>query len=422
MRAFKLQDPGEGIHEAEILEVRVEEGHEISEGDIVLVIETDKAVVEVPAPCSGTVDRVDVSEGDIVEVGTELMRFDDGESPSRAPAEGDTEHDSGGRGSAEPDGGQRQDERPQQRESAEAAEAGESGRSGDSKSSRTVLASPAARRLAREAGVELSAVRGSGPDGRVLVEDIRNAGDAVSDGEATEAAAGDEERLPLRSVRRTVARRMQQAWREIPHVTHTVHADITALSEFREARKGDFPHLTLTVLVLKALSAALRRHPRFNASLDEEEIVIRHRHHFGVAVDTDRGLLVPVIRDVDRQSMRSLAAALETAVDRARGGTLQAEELLGGTFTLTNVGASGASHFTPIINPPQAAILGMAQARVQPVVLEEDNGADPRWQARRLLPLILAFDHRLNDGMDAARFMAALAEALSSPESLLAAL
>ncbi|MGE0622850.1 MAG: dihydrolipoamide acetyltransferase family protein [Pseudomonadales bacterium] len=434
MRSFKLQDPGEGIHEAEILEVRVETGDEVSEGDIVLVIETDKAVVEVPAPCNGSIAKIAVAEGDVVEVGKELMRFDDDGEPSSRSMDADDDAPSGkssadrGNDGARDDGQGEEEPQPATEQRRQKKATGNT-HSGDDEASHTELASPAARRLAREAGVELSAIDGSGPDGRVLVEDIRSAGEEdrevapVSEAPAEEAdSAEDDEHVPLRSVRRTVARRMEQAWREIPHVTHTVHADITALSAFRESRKGDFPHLGLTVLVLKALSAALRDHPRFNARLDDEEIVIRRRHHFGVAVDTDRGLLVPVIRDVDRLSMRSLASALERVVDRARGGTLQVEEMRGGTFTVTNVGDSGARHFTPIINPPQAAILGVAQARLEQVALDDGNDADPSWQARRLLPLILAFDHRLNDGMDAARFMASLTRALSGPEDLLAAL
>jgi pyruvate dehydrogenase E2 component (dihydrolipoamide acetyltransferase) len=269
--------------------------------------------------------------------------------------------------------------------------------------------------------VDLASLDGSGPGGRVLMEDVEK---AARNAEASEpSAAADETREELRGVRRATARRMRRAWREIPHVTHTVEADITDLVAFRDRTRGEYPHLTLTVVLLRALSAALRRHPRFNATLDEDEIVLKHRHHFGVAVDTDRGLLVPVIRDVDRMSMQQLAHELEEATNRARGGTLRPEEMRGGTFTLTNIGATGAVHFTPIINPPQAAILGAAEAQRRPVYCSEDSDeGTPELRSRVMLPLILAFDHRLNDGMDAARFMNTLAEMLAGPETLLAAL
>jgi pyruvate dehydrogenase E2 component (dihydrolipoamide acetyltransferase) len=441
MKPFKLQDPGEGIHEAEILEVRVSPGDEVSEGDIVLVVETDKASVDVPSPFDGTVASVEVEPGDVVEVGDTLICFD-GEAAGESKARKDEGENEGKK--------ERKKERNKEREKEGKKEHKKEGKKGDrgEKKGRKdeqnqedngggektgsaegpVLASPAARRLARERNVELESIDGSGPDGRVLMVDVQSAAqDGARQGTEEAAALADETREKLRGVRRATARRMERSWREIPHVTHTVLADITRLRAFRESSRGEYPYLTLNVMLLKALSAALDRHPRFNASLDGDEIVTYHRHHFGVAVNTEEGLLVPVIRDVDRQSMRELAHALEEAVNRARGGTLQPDEMRGGTFTVTNVGGeSGAAHFTPIINPPQAAILGVAQAERRPVVVDADDGdgneAEPRIEVRTLLPLILAFDHRLNDGMDAARFMQTLSAALAGPGSLLAAL
>lgn len=427
MHTFRLKDPGEGIHEAEILEVRVSEGDDVEEGEIVLVIETDKAAVEVPAPYTGSVSHIAVAEGDVVEVGSELMRFNGAARSDQQDSSDQEQHQENDQKKHQKKERRDKPAKPAKHDNDEGSQSAESDGEDRAKltadddpasdsegAARPPLASPAARRLARERGVELEAIPGSGPDGRVLVDDIRTE-------DAEPASEVDEERVPLRSVRRATARRMKRAWEEIPHVTHTVHADITDLERFRESRKGDFPYLTLTVLLLKALSAALRRHPRFNASLDDDDIVIKHGHHFGVAVDTDRGLLVPVLRNVDRQDMRSLSSMLEEMVNKARGGVLSVDEMRGGTFTITNIGAAGASHFTPIINPPQAAILGVATAELRQVA-NEATDADVQWQARRLLPLILTFDHRLNDGMDAARFMAVLSDSLKSPESLLAAM
>lgn len=438
MKPFKLQDPGEGIHEAEILEVRVSPGDEVSEGDIVLVVETDKASVDVPSPFDGTVASVEVEPGDVVEVGDTLIRFN-GESADDSKGRGDEDEKQESRRDNRQDNrqdskqGSEEDRKEDRKKDRNGNEGGKGethqedngGREKSHGAGGPTLASPAARRLARERNVELESIHGSGPDGRVLMVDVQSAAQDGAHEETEETAAeADETREKLRGVRRATARRMERSWREIPHVTHTVHADITRLRAFRESSRAEYPYLTLNVMLLKALSAALERHPRFNASLDGDEIVTYHRHHFGVAVDTEEGLLVPVIRDVDRRPMRELAHALEERVNRARGGTLQPEEMRGGTFTVTNVGgASGAAHFTPIINPPQAAILGVAQAERRPVVVDADDGDDgERIEIRTLLPLILAFDHRLNDGMDAARFMQTLSAALAGPGSLLAAL
>jgi pyruvate dehydrogenase E2 component (dihydrolipoamide acetyltransferase) len=336
---------------------------------------------------------------------------------------------------------------------------------------RPVPAAPSTRRLARQLEVDLSAVPASGPGGRVTAEDVRayaEEGKAAPEGrEVKEAPSGPEEReeapepperpsirpstisapalpdftqwgsierVPLRSVRRTIAQRMARAWSQIPHVTHQDVADVTEIERFRQQYEQEIEEqggqLTLTVLAIKAVVAALKEHPRFNASLDAgtQEIVLKHYYHLGIAVDTDRGLIVPVIRDVDRKSLTELSIELVELAERTRSGEATLEDLQGGTFTITNVGPIGGTAFNPLINFPQVAILGMARARWKPVVVDGgevsdgSSGDGPRVEPRYLLPLMLSFDHRVVDGADAARFVRAIVTVLEDPDKLLLAL
>lgn len=426
---FELPDLGEGIHEAEIRELLIAEGEEVQEGQALLLVETDKASVEVPSPMSGRVQEIAVQQGDIVNVGDSLMTFGNGEAPAEtgeetaaAPAEGG---ETAQRGGQEPSDGQ-PDERP-------------------------VPASPATRRLARQLEVDLRQVEGSGPDGRVTSSDVRAyAEEAPQDGrrepqepaaaeqedarEAPEAEKavsavelpdfsrwGEVERQPLRSVRRTTAQRMARSWSQIPHVSHEEVADITELDRLRRQYKQelDLQSLSLTLFVMKAALSALREYPRFNASidLDAQEIILKQYYHMGVAVDTQRGLIVPVVRDVDRKSIRELAVELRDLVQRTRAEEIALEEMQGGTFTLTNVGVIGGTRFAPIINFPQAAILGMARAAWQPVVLEREG--ERIIETRFLLPLVMSFDHRIVDGAEAARFLGHVVQVLQDPIRLL---
>ncbi len=234
---------------------------------------------------------------------------------------------------------------------------------------------------------------------------------------------GDVERVPLRSVRRTIARNMRISWSRIPHVTHQDVADITELEAFRRKYKAEIEKeggaLTITVFAIKAAVAALKAFPKFNASLDmdKEEIVLKRYYHIGVAVDTDRGLLVPVIRNADRKSIADLALEFPVLADKTRKGEADRDEMTGGSFTITNVGSLGGTGFTPIINYPQSAILGLAKARLQPVVTGDVENY--RVKPRLMLPLSLGFDHRIADGADAARFMGKIVSALENPEKLM---
>ena len=424
-KEFKLPDLGEGIHEAEVFAVKVQAGQEVKEDEILLEVETDKAAAEIPSPFSGVVTQVNVKSGDIVHVGDVLFVFDGGveEAPqpkgvTPAPAARPTT----------PGGAPTQAVHDP---------------------TRPVPAAPSTRRLARELGVALHAVPASGPGGRVTAEDVR----AFAARQAQPAApppapsgpspligvspqkveapplpvyskVGLIERLPLRSVRRATAKQMALAWSQIPHVSTQDVADITALQALLERHKEEVRErggaLTLTVFVLKALVNALKDFPKFNASLDleTEEIVLKKYYNVGVATDSDRGLLVPVLRDVDEKSLFDLAIELKALVARTREGKGSLEDMQGGTITVTNIGALGSTGFMPIVNDPEVASLGLAQARIQPVAQAKKSGKI-KFVPRLMLPIILAFDHRVNDGAEAQRFVNRIIAQLEDPERLL---
>ena len=429
-REFKLPDLGEGIHEGEVLSVSVAVGDDVREGDILLEVETDKAAVEIPSPYTGTVTAILVNAGDIVNVGDVMVTFSDNGTDTVAPAapvEADTPAT------------------PETTPEAAAAPRVQS----------PVPASPATRRLARELGVDLRAVTPTGPGGLVTADDVK----AVADGDTAPEAPGlpktappapaelspatpirpldrqapalpdfdrwgPTERIPVRSIRRAVARRMAIAWEQIPHVSNQNDVDLTRLDAFRRRKKTVIEDqggkLTLTVFALKAAAAALRQFPNFNASLDSAagHIVRKHYFHIGVAVDTPDGLVVPVLRDVDRKSLTELAIELNDLVVRARDRKLVPDDMQGGTFTITNMGPIGGGHFTPIINYPEVAIMGMGTARMKPVVRQRGNGRH-EIVPRLIMPLVLSVDHRVLDGADAARFMNVVIHALEDPEDML---
>jgi len=453
IQVFKLPDLGEGIHEGEVIAVLVAVGDRVHEDQPILEIETDKARVEIPSPVNGMVKEISVKPGDIIQVGSALMAFD-AEAGSGAMTGADTGPVETGRTAAEP-------AEPSIAPTAKAEPAREVeparvvGPEGIQKREAKpdappvpgpVPASPATRRLARELQVDLQQVSGSGPHGLVTAEDVRaftaarerpaevpapSPAESVS---ATPAAVtlpplpdferwGPVARVPLRSVRRAAARRLALAWSQIPHVCHQDHADITRLEEFRRRHKAEIEalggKLTLTVVLLKAVIPALKKHPRFNASLNNavDEIILKHYYHLGVATDTERGLLVPVVRDVDRKSISELSVELEQLSRRTRDGEVTPEDMQGGTFTLTNIGSLGGTGFAPLINYPQVAILGAGRAQLQPVVIGDENAY--QIVPRRMLPLVLAFDHRVLDGADAARFLGMVIEVLEDPEEFL---
>jgi len=423
-RSFKLPDLGEGVHEGEVLAVHVSVGQEVKEGDIILEVETDKAAVEIPSPFSGRVSEVLVKPGDTVKVGDVMMIFSNGEQvavpdvkkPKKYPAE-----------------------------AAETEKTTVLEKAGEKKG--PVPASPATRRLARELGVDLHQVEPTGAGGRMTANDVRTFADtgkkkakgaAPTEVVAAEAPQitiptaalpdfskwGPVERVPFRSIRRATARQMMIAWSQIPHVTSQDQVDITKLEAFRRKHKAEIDaaggRLTMTVFALKAVATALKMHPQFNATLDVEaqEIVIKNYYHIGVAVNTDSGLIVPVVRDVDRKSIKELAIELHDMVQQTRARKIPREQLQGGTFTITNAGAMGGGYFAPIINFPEVAILGMGQGRLQPVVAEKGNG-EHEIVPRLIMPVVLCIDHRVLDGADAIQFLKVVVDTLQDPDQLL---
>lgn len=450
---FKLPDLGEGIHEAQVISVLVKEGDVVAEDAPLMEVETDKAAVEIPSPVAGKVSRIHVQAGQTVNVGMPLVTFEEVGEPAKAePRETPEKEAAPAR------------ERPEQKEAAPAAARGGDGPARQvaaaagrrfaatvetRDASRPVPAAPAVRRLAREMNVDLRRVPGSGPGGRVLKQDVEAfAAGRLPPAESAARAAPPEapapgpapvtelppvertlpdfgkwgpiRRQPITQIRKTIARQMTRAWTLIPHVTHCDNADLTELEEQRrqlsaELEKKGGPKLTFTAVLLKALAGALRTHPVLNASFDADanEIIFKQYVHIGVAVDTERGLVVPVIRDVDGKTLVQVSAALADVAQRARAAQFTIDELRGGTFTVTNVGALGGTFLTPMINWPEVAILGTGRADWQPVVR---NDAIVK---RFLMPLSLSFDHRVVDGADAARFLKDVIGYLENPLRLL---
>lgn len=447
MYEFKLPDLGEGIHEAEILKWYVEPGDTIVEDEPLVDLETDKAAVTIPSPRGGTIASIAGKVGDIINVGNVVAVIDDGTGAAAAPPAAAKAEAPAPRESAVP--APSAVPAAPQAPAAPPAAAVPKG---------PVPAAPATRRLARELGVEINLVPPTGPAGRVTPEDVRRfagGGAAAAADLHVEVKArevGEDERalkefaahaastiplldlepLPdfskwgpveteqLRSIRRKVARKMVTSMILVPHVAHMDDADVTLLEEFRKRekdRRQGTPggHLTLLAFIVKAVTAGLRAAKAFNASLDpfKEEITYKKYYNIGVAVDSGKGLVVPVIKDTDRKSIIQISKEIEDLALRAREGKLELDELRGGTFTITNVGPLGGTALIPTINYPEVAILGMGRAQQKPVV------RDGEIVIRTILPLTLAFDHRIADGADAARFVTEMVRQLADPNLLL---
>ena len=421
--AFALPELGESIESGDVVQVLVAVGDEIAVEQSVLELETDKAVVEVPSPVSGSVTAIHVAPGDKAAVGQLIVTLEtDGDgatATNNAPSASESATE------AEP-------ELPAPPAPAEVPVANVvNPPAAPTKTARSgAPAAPSVRRLAREIGVDIHEVPGSGPGGRVSADDVkryarrRQSQETVTTATAAAPIAlplpdfgrwGDVERRPMSNVRRLTADQMSRTWATVPQVTQYDQADITELEQLRQkfAAKAVAAggKLTITAIALKAVAAALKIFPQFNASVDmaTHEIIYKQYYHVGVAVDTDRGLLVPVIRDVDSKNIIALAVELTELAERARSRKTSLEEMQGGTFTITNLGGIGGTGFSPILNAPEVAILGMARSRVEPVHV------DGQFVPRLMLPLSLSYDHRLIDGADGARFLRWVVEALSQP-------
>ena len=414
----KLPELGDNVTQATVVGVLVKEGDRVEPGQPLLELETDKAVVEVPAEAGGVVKRVLVKVGDEVRPGQPFLELAEAEGGAEAPPLKAEERPEAPAPKAE------EAPRPAPKEAPPAPQEAPSER-------RLIPAAPSIRRLARELGVDLPRLRGTGLAGRITEEDVRR---AAGLGEAAPAALpaapaprlpdftkwGPVRREPMSGVRKATVRSMSQAWAQVPMVTHFDEADVTELEALRKqyAKKAEEKgfRLTLTAFLLKALALTLKAFPKFNASLDVEaqEIVYKDYIHIGVAVDTPHGLLVPVIRDVDRKGVLRLAEELQEISQRARERKLSPEEMQGATFSLSNLGGIGGTGFTPIVNWPEVAILGVSRSQMKPLW---DPGKEA-FVPRLVMPFSLTYDHRLIDGADAARFCRHLAGILEDPLGL----
>jgi len=416
---FKLPALAENVDKVTVTKLLVAVGDAVRKDQPVMEIETDKASTEVPSAVTGTVTEIRAREGQPLRVGDIVLVVSD----NGVPTEPAVKAASPKAEVPKPSAVQTPAPRTAMNQPLPAVPS----------AGAPIPASPSVRRLAREIGVDVSTVPGSGPGGRVTIEDVKafsrrvradaprpaapQASTATVAPEAT--AFGEVERVPMNSVRRRTSENMTHAWTTIPHVTQFDKADITEVERFRqqyakrvEAAGGK---LTVTAVLVKLLATALKKFPQFNASIDvlAQEITYKKYYNIGVAVDTDRGLLVPVVRNVDSKSVTEIAVELQEMAARAREKKNRLEEMQGATFTISNLGGIAGTAFTPIINPPESAILGVSRGRTEPVYV------DGAFQPRTMLPLSLSYDHRIIDGADAARFVRWIVDALEQPLTVL---
>jgi pyruvate dehydrogenase E2 component (dihydrolipoamide acetyltransferase) len=442
---FKLPELGENISQGDLVRLMISPGAKVSEGQPVMELETDKAVVEVPSSVTGVVKEIQVKEGETIKVGQVIFTLEGGAPPAQQPVRPHTapvEHVSGQHGArlafqaairAE---GKTEEQAlpPDQPQAAVPAFSmpAQLGKVAGTEHRQPVPAAPHVRRLAREVGVDIYEVKGTGPGGRISEDDVKAHAKTLLSAAATATATpraghfaqpqlpdfakwGKIERVSMRGVRRKTAEHLAEAWNTIPHVTQHDRADITELEQLRArfAPKAEEAggKMTVTAIALKVCAAALKVFPQFNASIDieKEEIVYKQYINIGVAADTDRGLLVPVIRDVEKKNIVELAVELSQISKKARDKKIAPSDMEGGTFTITNLGGIGGIGFTPIVNFPEVAILGISRSRMEP---EWING---KFEPRLILPLSLSYDHRLIDGADAARFLRWISEAFEQP-------
>ncbi len=413
---IKLPRLGEGADSGVVVSLLVKEGDQVKEGQTIIELENEKAVAPIPSTGSGTVTKVRVKEGDKISVGQVILSIDTGGAEAK-PAR---------RKEAVAEPAKPVKSGPVEEEDDLAGEA-------PAKTEAEIAAAPSLRRLARELGIDLTRVRGSERGGRIVMADLRAhlqrlqilasqprgaaapARAKVAPAEAVDFSNwGPITKKPLSQLRKVIGQRMSESWTTVPRVTQLDEADITALMELRKQNQAAYQargaRLTLMPFALKAVVATLKKHPIFNSSLDEAagEIVLKEYYHIGVAVDTDAGLLVPVIRDVDKKSVFQLAKEVEELAAKARDRKLSLEEMKGGTFTISNQGGIGGAHFTPMVNVPEVAILGLGRGALKAVV------KDKQIQQRLMLPLAISYDHRVIDGGVAARFAVDLVQALEN--------
>lgn len=424
-RIFTLPELGENVESGSVTKILVSEGDEVTEDQNILELETEKAVVEIPIDISGTVQKILINEGDEIKIGQQILEVLLAEA---VPVEDDLvpEKESKEIPETPPEPVEQQPEVMIQPEPPKVAISAEK--------KEVVPAAPSVRRFAREIGIDISHVPGTGPAGRISIDDIKNYSRTLANRKSAAAVPlsgfegetlpdfskwGELDTQPMSKVREKTARHLSYAWATIPHVTQFDKADITQLEKERKhyARQVESAggKLTMTSILLKIIGAALRKFPQFNASVDMEnsQIIFKKYINVGIAVDTDRGLLVPVVRHVDQKNIIELSAEISELAQKARDRKLSLEEMQGGNFSISNLGGIGGTAFTPVVNSPEVAILGVSRGEMQQVHVEGE------FRARLMLPFALSYDHRLIDGADAARFLRWVAESLENPFKIL---
>ncbi|HLQ98585.1 MAG TPA: dihydrolipoamide acetyltransferase family protein [Candidatus Dormibacteraeota bacterium] len=417
---FKLPDIGEGIHEGEIVKWFVEEGQEVEEFDTLCEVQNDKAVVEIPSPVEGTVTKIHVSEGEVAVVGDTLITFE-------------------AEGYESPEAEESKEEEEKQVEEVQEEAAGESSADDKSKvaaSGERVIAMPSVRKYARDNNVAIHEVTGTGKNGRILKEDIDQflSGDQKVETAPTAEKPSAEEsvqkqvvpegefaetREAMSSVRKFIANAMVNSKRKAPHVTLMDDVDVTELvahrRKFKEVALEQEIKLTYLPYVVKALVSALKQYPILNASIDEEtdEIIHKHYYNVGIAADTDRGLVVPVVKNADRKSIFEISAEINELGAKARDGKLTPDEMSGASSTISNIGSAGGQWFTPVLNYPEAAILGIGRIADKPIVRDGEIVIAP------VLALSLSFDHRIVDGATAQMALNQVKRLLNDPQLIM---
>jgi len=427
---FRLPELGEGLHEGRISKWLVQPGDTVQEDDPIAEVENDKSLVELLSPVSGKVKEIKVPEGTTCVVGDVLLTFEvEGDAPAAAQSDEKPTDKSAQKAEADAHQNAKADEAPEAKPAPDAAKA-----DAQESAAHEVLATPAVRKYAREQGVDIRTVKGTGNHGKVTKEDIDRAKSGAqapqhaaekeerpAQAQQAPAAYGEEyeERVPMPMIRQAIARAMVKSKYTAPHVTLMDEVDVTELVKLRNEVKPIAQErgikITYLPFIVKALIAALRTKPQLNASYDEEkqELVIKHYYHIGIATDTERGLLVPVVRHADRKNIWTIAQEINDLATRGRAGKLKPEEMKGSTISITNIGSAGGLFFTPIINYPEVAILGVGRITEKPII---KNG---EFAVGQMMSLSLSFDHRVIDGALGQQFINDIKRLLENPRLLL---
>jgi pyruvate dehydrogenase E2 component (dihydrolipoamide acetyltransferase) len=429
IKEIKLPEIADNIDVATVVSIHVSVGDTVLQDESIAEMESDKAVFDLPTDTPGTIKEIKVKEGDEVKVGQVVLTVDTGDGGEEKEEKGEEKSETEEKDEVKAEVKEKieVEEKAKDKEKEVEAEEEEEDKEEERKSSKKeVAASPSVRRLARELGVEIHKVEGTGPYNRISSEDVKahaksiiqQSGDKVTVKDDYElpdfSKYGDIERQPMDMIRKITAENMTASWQTIPHVFQFDKADVTDLETFRKKYEKvvekEGGKLTVTAILLKITAKALEKFPKFNASLDfnNKEIIYKKYIHMGVAVDTERGLLVPVIRDVNKKTITELSIELGEMAEKARSKKIMPDDLQGGNFAISNLGGIGGTGFTPIVYRPNVAILGVSRSTIEPVFI------DGEFKPRMMLPLSLSYDHRLIDGAEAARFLRWICEALEN--------